>query len=313
VRLVTYKTSHSSEPRPGALVGDLIIDLIQGWPQVARDGGEPPRSIRQLLERGDAALAVARKAVAELALRGRNQISVAAAQLLPPIPDPEKFLCVGKNYGAHLEELKRNDLLKEIPKEPTGFIKLNACLVGQDARVARPDGIVMLDYEPELVFAIGKLAYRVSKRDALKFVAGVTLLNDLTAREIQKREVASGTRFWTAKNMPGFGPVGPCLITLDEIGDPHDLWITCTVNGRRRIRVHTGDQIFKIPDIIEHFSRYMPLQPGDLFATGAPGGVAVGQPNADELFLRPGDVVEVAIEGIATLRTHIVAPNATGQ
>ena len=138
------------------------------------------------------------------------------------------------------------------------------------------------------------------------YVAGVTILNDLTDRDAQKREVASGSRFWTGKNIPGFGPLGPEIITLDEIRDPYDLWMTCAVNGEERMRVNTRDQIWKLPVILEHFSRYIPIEPGDMFSTGAPGGVAVGKPNAAELFLKPGDIVECSIEGIATLRTYIV-------
>lgn len=304
LRLVTYQLDGAGEARPGALVGDAILDLIDAWPRAA---GDAPRTLRRLLERGPAALDAAREAVA--ATRG-HMIPVASAKLLPPVPAPEKYFCVGKNYPVHLDELRRNDLIRERPNEPTGFIKLNAVLVGQDAAVARPDGIVQFDYEPELVYVIGKPAYRVSKEHALDYVAGVTLLNDLTAREIQKREVASGSRFWTAKNMPGFGPTGPAIVTLDEIADPLAVWITCAVNGAQRMRVNTREQIFKIGDILEHFSRYMPFRPGDFIATGAPGGVAVGQPNAAELFLKPGDVIEVGMEGIMALRTRIVAPSA---
>ena len=163
-----------------------------------------------------------------------------------------------------------------------------------------------LDYEPELVFVIGRRALGGKKKDALDHVAGVTILNDLTDRDAQKREVASGSRFWTGKNIPGFGPLGPEIVTMDEIRDPYDLWMTCAVNGEQRMRVNTSDQIWKLPDILEHFTRYIPFDAGDMFSTGAPGGVAVGKKNADALFLKPGDVVECSIEGIATLRTHIV-------
>jgi 2-keto-4-pentenoate hydratase/2-oxohepta-3-ene-1,7-dioic acid hydratase in catechol pathway len=165
---------------------------------------------------------------------------------------------------------------------------------------------VRLDYEPELVFVIGKRALGVKKKDAFDYVAGVTILNDLTCRDLQKREVASGSRFWTGKNIPGFGPLGPEIVTMDEIADPYDLWMTCSVNGQERMRVNTRDQIWKLPDIIEHFSQYIPIEPGDMFSTGAPGGVAVGKPNAAELFLKPGDTIECGIEGISTLRNYIV-------
>jgi len=224
----------------------------------------------------------------------------------PPIPDAEKFLCVGKNYRSHLEELKTNDLIREVPQEPTAFVKLNSCLSGHEARVKRPPGITQLDYEPELVFVVGKRALGVKRAEAFGHIAGVTILNDLTDRAAQKREVASGSRFWTGKNIPGFGPLGPEIVTIDEIRDPYDLWMTCSVNGEQRMRVNTGEQIWKLPDILEHFSRHIPFEPGDLFSTGAPGGVAVGKPNAEALYLKPGDVVECSIEGIATLRTHIV-------
>lgn len=233
-------------------------------------------------------------------------ISAKDITYLPPIMDAEKFLCVGKNYRTHLEELKRTNLIKEIPQEPTSFIKLNSCLSGHEAKVVRPKGITRLDYEPELVFVMGKRALGAKKAEAMDYVAGVTILNDLTCRDLQLREVASGSRFWTGKNIPGFGPLGPEIVTIDEIPDVYDLWMTCSVNGQERMRVNTADQIWKISDILEHFSRFIPIEAGDMFSTGAPGGVAVGKENAEDLYLKPGDVVECAIDGISVLRTTIV-------
>jgi 2-keto-4-pentenoate hydratase/2-oxohepta-3-ene-1,7-dioic acid hydratase in catechol pathway len=227
--------------------------------------------------------------------------------LLPPIPDPNMFFCVGKNYRDHLAELVRTSLIREIPDEPTGFLKLNSVLVGDNAQVARPDGIVQFDYEPELAFVIGKPGYRVSREQAMGYVVGITAFNDLTAREIQRKEAKSGTKFWTAKNMPGFGPVGPYVVTMDEIADVNDIWMKCSVNGELRSRFNTSGMIYKIPDIIEHFSRYMPLNSGDVFATGSAGGVAIGQANAAALFLKPGDEVVVTIEpNLLSLSTRIV-------
>ena len=309
MKLLTFALrSGPAGTRLGALSDDgTIIDLAAAH---AMSGGRDPFpvSLKVLIEDGEASLALARRAAAEARSLEAVRLARDAAQVCPPIPDPGKFLCVGKNNRSHLEELARNQLIKEMPQEPTGFIKLNSVIVGDDAEVVRPDGITMLDYEPELVFVIGKRAFRAAKADWRKYVMGITLTNDLSAREIQKREVTSGTRFWTAKNMPGFGPVGPFVITLDEIDDPHDLWITCTVNGKQRMRVHTGDVIFRIGDVIEHFSRWMPLDPGDLIAMGAPAGVAVGQPNAADLYLKPGDTVDVAFEGMPPLRTRIISP-----
>ena len=273
-----------------------------------------PRTMKELLALGAPGLARVSELLDRVQSRlghlpGNALLDESQIRFLPPIPDAEKFLCVGKNYRTHLEELKRNDLIREMPGEPTGFIKLNSCMTGHDTDVARPATVTHLDYEPELVFVIGKHAYGARREDAFDYIAGITLLNDLTCRDTQKREVASGSRFWTSKNAPGFGPLGPCIITMDEVTDPYDIWVVCRVNGEQRMRVNTRDQIWKLPDIIEHFSRLLPLQPGDMFSTGAPGGVAVGKPNAEELFLKPGDVVECAFETPAmTLRNRIVEP-----
>ena len=309
MRLVTYSVGPAGPARAGVRVGHRVLDIEAA----SRVKGEPlPSSIKALLAAGRGALsrvqALAKAAATEARSFSQAMHEERAVRFLPPVPDADKFLCVGKNYRQHLDELVKNELLKEIPQEPTAFVKLNSCLVGQDARVVRPQGVVRLDYEPELVFVIGRRALGVKKVDAMDYVAGVTILNDLTCRDLQKKEVASGSRFWTAKNIPGFGPLGPEIVTMDEIADPYDLWMTCSVNGEERMRVNTRDQIWKLPDILEHFSRYIPIEPGDMFSTGAPGGVAVGKPNAAELFLKPGDVIECSIEGVATLRTTIVAP-----
>ena len=301
MRLLTF-THNNSEPLIGVRTQEKILNLKEG----AKIAGEVgiPSSMKILLASGPEGMARVRNLNSK-ALNDATQFRSAwldktSISYLPPIVDADKFLCVGKNYRKHLEELQRTDLIKEIPQEPTGFIKLNSCLVGHQAEVKKPDGIVRLDYEPELVFVMGKRALGVKKADAFNYVAGVTILN------LQQREVASGSRFWTAKNIPGFGPLGPEIITMDEIPDPYNLWMTCSVNGEERMRVNTRDQIWKLPDILEHFSQYIPIEAGDMFSTGAPGGVAVGKPNAADLFLKPGDVVECAIEGIASLSTKIV-------
>jgi 2-keto-4-pentenoate hydratase/2-oxohepta-3-ene-1,7-dioic acid hydratase in catechol pathway len=319
MRLATYSLkSDPSQARLGVLLGNEMLDLVAADKafRAAKPGAQAviPPSMKQLLALGKSGLAHVR-GLLDYADAHRAQLpagalhDLAAIHYLPPVPDAEKFLCVGKNYRTHLEELKRNDLIRETPNEPTGFIKLNSCLTGHDTEVARPATVTHLDYEPELVFVIGKHAYGVKKKDAFEYVAGITILNDLTCRDTQKKEVASGSRFWTSKNAPGFGPLGPYIITMDEVADPYDIWVTCSVNGEQRMRVNTCDQIWKLPDIIEHFSRLIPLEPGDMFSTGAPGGVAVGKANAEALYIKPGDVVECAFEKPAmTLRNRIVAP-----
>jgi acylpyruvate hydrolase len=293
MRLLTFRLKSNPVPRIGVRKGTRILEL---------SGHAFPPTMKALLAGGPAVL----ERVRALDFARHDTLDESQVIYLPPLPDADKFLCVGKNYRTHLEELRRNRLLAETPQEPTAFVKLNSCLVGHDAKVARPLGITRLDYEPELVFVIGTRALGAKRANALSYVAGVTILNDLTDRDSQQREVASGSRFWTGKNIPGFGPLGPEIVTLDEVRDPYDLWMTCAVNGEQRMRVSTADQIWKLPDILEHFSKYIPIEPGDMFSTGAPGGVAVGKPNAAELYLKPGDVVECSIEGIATLRTYIV-------
>ena len=312
MRLLTFLRPDDNMPTLGLRVGSRVLD-IGAAARIAELVGMPA-TLKSLLAAGPNAMTRVRELSATAQAHDGGHFDAAWAdegtiRYLPPIPDADKFLCVGKNYRTHLAELQRTNLIKEIPEEPTGFVKLNSALVGHRATVVRPDGIVRLDYEPELVFVIGRRALGVKKAEAFNYVAGVTILNDLTDRDSQEREVKSGSRFWTGKNIPGFGPLGPELITLDEIADPYDLWVTCSVNGQERMRVNTRDQIWKLPDILEHFSRYIPIEPGDMFSTGAPGGVAVGKPNAAELFLKPGDVVDCAIEGFASLRTTIAAPS----
>ena len=310
MRLLSYLRSSAGPARIGVRLDGRVLDLKAA---AAVAGLRMPATMKELLAAGPSGLAAVRSlaAIAEgdAGLYRHAFADESAISYLPPVPDLDKFLCVGKNYRAHLEELKKHDLIKEMPEEVTGFVKIHACLTGHREKVVKPAAVEHLDYEPELVFVIGKRAAGVKKTDDWRpYVAGVTVLNDLTDRDMQKREVASGSRFWTSKNAPGFGPVGPEIVTLDEIADPYDLWMTCAVNGEQRMRVNTREQIWRMNDILAHFSRTIPLQPGDMFATGAPGGVAAGKPNAGQLYLKPGDVVECAIEGLTTLSNTIIAP-----
>jgi len=306
MRLITFLRQGSDTPEIGARILGQKKNQILSFKEAAKLNSlaDFPADMKSFFRAGPTVMAQARNWVD--AINPATLIDACLIRYLPPIMDADKFLCVGKNYRQHLEELQRTNLIKEIPHEPTAFIKLNSCLVGHEAKVVKPKQVVRLDYEPELVFVIGKRALGVKKEDAFDYVAGVTILNDLTCRDMQQREVVSGSRFWTAKNIPGFGPLGPEIITIDEIPDPYNLWMTCTVNGQERMRVNTKDQIWKLPDILEHFSRFIPIEAGDMFSTGAPGGVAVGKANAADLFLKPGDVVECGMEGYASLSTTIV-------
>ncbi|MBC7576982.1 MAG: fumarylacetoacetate hydrolase family protein [Tardiphaga sp.] len=308
MRLATFlATSPHYGPRFGIVRGDHLIDVVAVAD--AFNKPVPASSVKQALTTGPHTLAALGE-LADLAESKGHFRPLSGVRFLPPIADPSKFFCVGKNNKKHREELLANKMLTEIPNEPTGFIKLVSTMSGDGDEVVKPTDITTLDYEPELCYVVGKRCHGVGKADALDYISGFTLMNDVSAREIQKREVASGSRFWTAKNMPGFAPVGPYVLTMDEAADTDDLWVTCDVNGQRRLRAHTGDYLYKIADVIEHFSRYVVFEPGDLIAMGAPSGVAVGQPNAAELYLKPGDEMVIAFEGLMSLRTKIVAPVA---
>jgi acylpyruvate hydrolase len=306
MRLATFvDPTLGGEARFGIVSGENIVDVVAAANALHR--AVPAISVKFALTSGAHTL----KALEDLAATaGRAGLvrPIAGLKLLPPIPDPSKFFCVGKNNRKHREELAANKMLTEVPNEPTGFIKLNSTMSGDGDEVVKPSDITTLDYEPELCYVVGKRAHGVKKAEAMDYISGFTLMNDVSAREIQKREVASGSRFWTAKNMPGFAPVGPFILTMDEAADTDNLWVTCDVNGKRRLRSNTGDYLYKISDVLEHFSRYVVFEPGDLIAMGAPSGVAVGQPNASELYLQPGDDMVISFEGLMSLRTRIVAP-----
>ena len=212
MKLLTFiRGEPEAKPRIGAWLDGDIVDLDAALVAAPARGETFPDSLRSLIAAGPSGLAAARRGLDAAERAGgvdgvrlrRDQV-----RLLPPIPSPNLFFCVGKNNKSHLEELVRNQLIKEIPKEPTGFVKLNSVMVGDGADVVRPSGITTLDYEPELTFVIGKRAFHVAACDAISYIAGITLTNDLTARQIQKQEVASGTRFWTSKNMPDLAPSG---------------------------------------------------------------------------------------------------------
>src|SRR3977135_4341110 len=272
------------EPRFGTVRAENIVDVVAAANALNR--AVPATSVKMALTSGAHSIA-ALEHLPVSAERAGLLRPIAGLKFLPPIPDPSKFFCVGKNNKKHREELAANKMLHEAPNAPTGFIKLVSTMSGDGDDVVKPDDITMLDYEPELCYVVGKRAHGVKKSDAMDYIAGFTLMNDVSAREIQQREVASGSRFWTAKNMPGFAPVGPYILTMDEVADTENLWVTCDVNGERRLRSNTGDYLYKIADVLEPFSRYVVFEPGDLIAMGAPSGVAVGQPNAGELSLNP--------------------------
>jgi len=221
---------------------------------------------------------------------------VSAVKLNPPIVAPGKILAVGLNYAAHAAEQNAKQ-----PEVPLIFSKCVTALIGPRDEIHLPRISEMIDYEAELAVVIGKRARSVSAADAIDYVAGYTIMNDVTARDLQSRE-----RQWIrAKGLDTFAPCGPWLVTTDEINDPHALDVELRVNGEVRQHSNTDDLIFKVPQLIEFISQDLTLNPGDIISTGTPSGVGVFM--NPPVYLKDGDVIDVAIERIGTLRNSVSA------
>jgi 2-keto-4-pentenoate hydratase/2-oxohepta-3-ene-1,7-dioic acid hydratase in catechol pathway len=212
--------------------------------------------------------------------------------LLAPL-FPKRIIALGRNYAAHAAETGH-----EAPKEPVFFMKAASTVVGPEEAVVCPKGVGRIDHEVELAVVIGKRGKRISRTKAMELVAGYTILNDVTARDMQTRDMALSHPWFLSKSFDTFGPMGPCLVTADEIPDPHRLELKLTVNGEVRQHSNTSNLIFKTPELIASLSRYLTLEPGDVISTGTPDGISP---------IEPGDVMEAAVEDIGTLRNPVVA------
>jgi len=207
------------------------------------------------------------------------------------------FFCIGLNYAKHAAETGATP-----PPEPILFSKASSALAGPDDPVTLPRGSVKSDWEVELGVVIGREALYVSENEALNCVAGYCTVNDISEREFQ---IERKGQWIKGKSAPGFGPVGPWLVTADEVPDPQALSLKLALNGEVMQSSSTADMIFSVAEIISTMSRYMRLQPGDIIATGTPEGVGMGRD--PQRFLRPGDVMELGVEGLGTQRQEVVA------
>jgi 2-keto-4-pentenoate hydratase/2-oxohepta-3-ene-1,7-dioic acid hydratase in catechol pathway len=214
-------------------------------------------------------------------------------KFLPVIPNPDKILCAGVNYRAHAAEVGR-----ELPKQPSMFIRFADTLVGHGGEMIHPSVSDNFDFEGELALVIGKAGRHIKPEHALDHVAGYTCFVDGSVRDYQKFSVTSG------KNFPGTGPLGPWLVTTDEIPDPSRLTLTTRLNGQQVQHATTDQLIYAIPQIIAFCSAFTALSPGDVIATGTPEGVGHGR--TPPLWMKPGDVLDVEITGIGVLRARIV-------
>ena len=211
----------------------------------------------------------------------------------PVITGCEKVLCIGLNYRQHAAESKM-----EIPAHPVLFNKFANALAGHGQKIRLLPDYEQYDYEAELVVVIGRDAKNVPEEEALDYVFGYTCGNDLSTRDLQ---FSRGAQWVLSKSFDGFAPVGPVIVTADEI-DPGNLGISCTVNGEVRQNSNTSDLIFPVSALIADLSKHMTLRPGDIIFTGTPSGVMLGYPEDHKDWLKAGDTVEILIEGIGTLR-----------
>ncbi len=262
---------------------------------IDRDGAVPVggyADVGELLRAGAAGWEEARRAATDGDPRPFEE-----ADLLRPVLHPGAVVCVGLNYRTHILEMGR-----DLPSVPTLFGKLDRALTDPYAQVELPRPSNKVDYEGELAVIIGTGGRDIAPEDALSHVAGLTVLNDITARDYQRRTI----QWFAGKTFQRSTPVGPWMVTLDELGALADREVRLSVNGEERQRAPLGDLVFDVPSLVADISTIVELEPGDLIATGTPGGV--GEPQGN--FLADGDVVEVSIDGIGTLRNTFVRTGA---
>ncbi|TSB47044.1 fumarylacetoacetate hydrolase family protein [Alkalicoccobacillus porphyridii] len=215
----------------------------------------------------------------------------------PAVPNPSKIICVGLNYRRHADETGA-----AYPEVPILFNKFNNTLTGHNQEIAIPNVTEQLDYEVELAVVIGQKAKNVSEDDALDYVLGYSTANDLSARDLQMK-----TPQWLlGKTCDDFSPIGPYLVTADEVEDPQSISLRTTVNQEVRQDSNTSDMIFSCKEIISYISKHFTLEPGDIILTGTPEGVVLGLPEDERVYLKPGDTVTVEIEKVGTLTNTFV-------
>jgi len=289
MKLVTF--NYQGNTRIGVLQirdgHEIIVDLKLAEPQL-------PTDMIEFLKGGAATLQMAEKAVATAsseAILDRSTVTLKA-----PIPRPGKIICLGLNYRDHAEESNQ-----PLPKYPIVFSKYTNTVIGPGEAIVLPKVTDQVDYEAEFGVVIGRQARHVSEADALDYVGAYVPFNDVSARDYQMR-----TSQWTiGKTFDTFGPMGPALVTADEIPDPHNLNIRLLLGDEVMQSSNTGHLIFTVNYLIAYLSEVMTLEPGDLISTGTPGGV--GAARQPQRFLRPGDLVKVEIEGLGVLENPVVA------
>ena len=300
MKLVSFRAA-SGAAHVGVVVDGQVVDVedqVARLPvpadvaaRLAAHGLAPaPGGMLRLLQAGPDAWRQLRPTGAAFAL--------ADVQLLAPVPRPGKIVAIGRNYADHAKETGVQPFEK-----PRIISKLPSSVCAPGSRVVRPEGVAKLDFEVELAVVIGAFAQRVTMAQALAHVAGYTVLDDVSAREFQFDVNPAQTTF--AKSMDGFCPMGPWLVTRDEITDPQALELSCHVNGQTMQHGHTADMLFPVARLIEYISSTMTLEPGDVIATGTPAGI--GAFRNPPVWLQPGDRIRMEISRIGVLEHEIAA------
>lgn len=284
MKLATFM--HGSDQRLGVVEGETIVDV-----------SAVASTMLALIEGGPDMLEQVRKAASSGPRKPLSDVC-----LLAPIPRPRKNLvCLGMNYAAHAYETARaRGKPERLPEHPVFFTK-------SASSINHPDGVIpydaeistQIDWEVELAFIIGRRGKNIAPADAMQHVFGYTILNDISARDLQARH----WQFYYSKSLDGSAPMGPWIVTADDLPDPHSVGLRLRVNGETMQDANTSDLVFKLPDIIAVLSRGATLEPGDIISTGTPSGVAMGM--TPPRWLQPGDVVEAEVDGIGLLKNTI--------
>lgn len=288
MRLVTYDSNGNW--RSGILVGGEVIDTSVAAKSAGINFEDGILSNRAIIQLSQDEQSLLENAAQELA----KSNGVDDAILGPPIPDPDKIICLGLNYKSHAEEAGL-----KLPEVPMLFAKYRNALIGPTASILLPDTSKEIDYEGELAVVIGKRGKNIAAENAIDHVAGYMAFHDVSARDLQFRT----GQFLSGKTLDTFAPCGPSLV-VNEINDPQNLNITTRLNGETLQKSNTKYMIFNIAETIAHISKLITLEPGDIIATGTPEGV--GFKHSPPIFLKDGDVVEVEVEKIGVLRNPVV-------
>ena len=305
---MSYKLKEKMDHwRIGCIVEDRILDLQGAYLKQVGDKGDSiidadfPSDPDKFYSFGEEMLEKARECLRHYQNEGESFEEILyereSAILGAPVPNPSKIICVGKNYAEHAAEMD-----SDVPDHPVLFAKFTNALIGPEDSIEKSPATEKLDYEVELTIVIGKPASKVKRAEAYDYIAGYTIGNDTSARDLQKR-----TQQWLqGKTLDRTTPIGPWVVTADELADPSNLYIRSFVNGEERQSSNTSKLIFDIPYLVEFISNLITLNPGDIIMTGTPDGVGFAMKPPQ--FLNDGDVVTLEIEGIGTMENKVVKP-----